>query len=271
MKIYFCALIASLVLLGCSDNHVYINETIDFSDLQFPDPEKEYLLNNKVDTMVFMTKEESLKLFSFDDRADTFKYRIYDLLGRLVEEEEIGFGGYRMHLQYDSLNFLKHKVYFTDFAAVFAPTYNYVKDSLLLYQYWTGNGIDTSIFRFDRQGKLIESEEYSHNDFGSGRFYKSQYFYNSKNQLTKKIAITPIVDMDYFIEYEKDWGELTSTAYITNYHYSENKLDSTITYFYYPSDRSYYHTEKTYYNEKGLRVNTIIKDSLEIRYAYSFK
>jgi len=268
MKIYFCALIASLVLLGCSDN--YVNETIDFSDLSFPDPEREYLLNNKVDTMFFITKEESLKL-AFLKETDTFKYRIYDSLGLLIKEKEFGFGGHTMSLQYDSLNFLKHKRYFTDFLAVFTPTYSYVKDSLLLYQYWTGNGIDTSIFRFDKQGRLIESEEYSHNDCGSGRFYKSQYFYNSKNQLTKKIAITPIIDMDYFIEYEKDWGELTSTAYITNYHYSENKLDSTITCFYYPSDWSYYHTEKTYYDEKGLRTRTIIKDSLEIRYAYSFK
>ena len=155
--------------------------TITLADLKFADIDKEFLSANKVDTTFLISNNVILNL----GESDKFGYRTYDKNGNLLIENIRVLGGHFVLYNYDSIGFVKYKVYDTDFSAQFNPTYKFLADSLLLYQFWTGNDTDTCVFKFDNTGKVVEAIEYANDEHGRGRHYKTVYEYNPSGQLFK--------------------------------------------------------------------------------------
>jgi hypothetical protein len=243
-------------MVGCKQN-----PTIRLSDLKFADIDKEYLTANKVDTTFLITNNEILNLGG----SDTFGYRTYDKNGNLLIERIRQFGGHFVEYEYDSIGFVKYKNYDTDFSAKFKPTYKFLADSLLLYQFWTGNDTDTCIFKFDNSGKVVEAIEYANDDHGRGRHYKTVYEYYPSGLLLKK-TVDLLVSMERQQRYELEYGTGLTTQNITTYFYTVNKLDSTVTTFYFPTHQNQNYNSKTYYNSSGLRNKTVDKDTIITHY-----
>ncbi|MFZ4799067.1 MAG: hypothetical protein ACOYMA_16315 [Bacteroidia bacterium] len=177
------------------------------------------------------------------------------------------FFGHHVAYEYDSIGFVKYKRYVTDFSAQFIPTYKFIADSLLLYQFWIGNDSDTCVFKFDNAGKVIEAIEYANDDHGKGRHFKTVYEYNTSGKLLKK-TVNLLISMDKQQIYELEYRKGLSTQNITNYFYFDNKLKLTVTTFYFPTYQNQNYKSKTYYNNLGLMERTVEKDTIIIHYEH---
>ena len=237
--------------------------TIKLADLKFADIDKEHLAANKIDTTFLISKNEVLNL----GESDTFGYRTYDKNGNLLIERIREFGGHFVEYEYDSIGFVKYKNFSTDFSAKFKPTYKFLADSLLLYQFWTGNDTDTCVFKFDNVGKVVEAIEYANDDHGKGRHYKTVYEYNTSGQILKK-TVNLLVSQERQQRYELEYGTGLTTQNITDYFYSDNKLDSTVTTFYFPTHQYQNYHSKTYYNINGLMKRKVDMDTIITHYEH---
>ncbi|MFI5219246.1 MAG: hypothetical protein ACHQNT_07125 [Bacteroidia bacterium] len=233
------------------------------TDLKFANIEKEHLAANYIDTVFLISENEVLNL----GESDTFGYRTYDKKGNLLIEVIRKFWGHYLEYKYDSIDFVKYKDYNTDFSAKFNSTYMFLADSLLLYQFWTGNDTDTCIFKFDKSGKVIESTEYANDDHGRGWLYKKIYGYNASGQLIKK-TVSLLINQEYQERFELEYGKSVATRNITDYFYAEKKLDSTVTAFYFPSHLNQNYKSISYYNNRGLKDRTVEMDSIMTHYSY---
>jgi hypothetical protein len=247
-----------LLMIGCKQS-----PTFKLVDLKFADFEKEQIAINNIDTTFLISDNQVLNL----GESDTFGYWTYDKNGNLLTERMRMFGGHSVKYEYDSNGFVNFKKYVTDFSAIFKSTYKFLSDSLLLYQFWTGNDSDTCIFKFDKSGKIIEAIEYRNDDHGRGEHFKTVYEYNPSGQLLKK-TIVLLVSRENQNRYELEFGTGLSTKNITNYYYSVNKLDSTITTFYFPSQQNLNYNSKTFYYSNGLRNITVDRDTIITRYEH---
>jgi len=263
-------LVLLVVLNSC---HTVPDEPIiGLEDLDFADVEREYIVANKICTM-FVSADYHHRIRSVSSMRsplDTLAYfYTYDTNGRLLTETGVGLWSHTLRLEYDSIGLVKYRRYFTDFLAEFIPTYEYIQEKRMLYQYWRywdlGIAIDTCFFIFDKKGRIIESEEYEHKDCGQGNHFKTTYTYNSDGKLQNKTE-TILINKDdllYLIEWiKKDWTDAeywlkrNSLIKSTEYYYTNGKIDSTITAnFLFKIEWNY--TSKTYYDHNGLRVRTV--------------
>lgn len=258
MKQYIFITTFFLLFFGCE--HA---PKIKLTDLKFADINKEYLCANQIETTYLISKNKSLNLGG----SDTFGYLSYDKKGTLLNERIREFFGHHVAYEYDSIGFVKYKSYVTDFSAEFIPTYKFIADSLLLYQFWIGSDSDTCVFKFDNAGKVIEVIEYANDDHGKGRHFKTVYEYNTSGKLLKK-TVNLLISMERQQIYELEYRKGLSTQNITNYFYSDNKLKLTVTIFYFPTYPNQNYKSKTYYNNLGLRDRTIEMDTIIIRYEH---
>ena len=257
MKHYAFVLTLLLLSAGCNNP-----PKLKITDLKFGGFEKEHISINKIDTIFLISGNVSMNL----GESDTFGYNTYDKAGNLLIEWRRVFMGHDVEYDYDSNGLVKYKDYGTDFSAKFKPTYKFIADSLLLYQFWTGNDNDTCVFKFDKTGNLIAATEYANNDQGKGKHYKTMYEYNPSGQLIrKKVAL--IVKKEWLQKLELD-GESISTENLTDFFYSGNKPDSAITTFYFPTNAKRNYTSKTFFNSMGIRDTTVTMDTIITRYAY---
>lgn len=245
-------------MIGCKQN-----QTIKLTDLKFADINREYLAANNIDTTFLISSNHVLNL----GESDTFGYRTYDKNGNLLIERIREFGGHLIEYEYDSIGFVKFKNFSTDFSAKFKPTYKFLTDSLLLYQFWTGSDTDTCFFKFDITGKIVEAIEYANDDKGRGFHYKTVYEYSPSGKLFKK-SINFLINTEEQKRYKLMFGKSISSQNITYYYYTNNKIDSTITMYYFPTDQNQNYNSKTYYNASGLKNKTVEKDTIITLYEH---
>lgn len=233
------------------------------SDLKFGDIDKEPIAINNIDTTFLISDNEILNF----GESDTFGYRTYDKEGNLLIERITKLGGHYVEYEYDSIGFVKYKNFSTDFSAKFWSTYKFITDSLMFYQYWTGSDTDTCVFKFNESGKVVQATEYANDDCARGAHTNTIYKYNDSGLLHEK-TVYLLVPKEWEREYELIYGEGLSTKNITNFFYTDKKLDSAITAFYFPKHENQNYNSKTYYNSNGLRNRTVERDSIITSYAY---
>lgn len=234
---------------------------LTISDLQLEQINAETGALKTIDTLYLLSKNQSLNLGG----SDTFGYRLYNGRGQLIKERKRVFFGHQLKLTYDSLGLVSHKSFSTDFTAKFEATYHFDQENNILYQYWKGNDTSTCIFKFDPNGKLVFAATYENNDKGRGAYWHTHFTYNNKNQLIYKKAAL-VYDKAAIDAFEKQFGSNICTQIATDYFYSENKLDSTITSYVYATNSTKNQKEVSYFQANGIPQKTVLNDTLITTY-----
>ncbi|NRD18815.1 hypothetical protein HNV08_02045 [Winogradskyella eckloniae] len=255
-------IILNFSLLSCNDKSLKISELdlLDFNQASILKNDiKKTLLISGFDTALYK-KNDTIEIIEYNRSGKiknvwrkSFMYSIYE------------------EYEYDSLNLEKQKIFFTDFKAIFNFRYEFDSDSLILYKYYTTPSIGISkqdilkpaaIFKFKNHGKIKESSQFQNNDHGKGKKRITKYNYDTKLNIlsTKEILYEPN---------DNDDSSLSSNA-ITDYYYSNKKLDSTLTTISWidRENQKQSYTRKVVYNQKGLALKAITMDSLIIYYRH---
>jgi hypothetical protein len=246
--------ILSMMFVCCS------NKLISLENLTFNDFEKLSIEINNVDTIwgISYSINDSLSI-------DTAMY-IYDIKGNLIEQKTgFGFSSNSTVYKYDNLGLVVSKKFFTDYLAEYKCSYRFFSDSLLLYQYWSGNATDTCVFKFNTAGQNIESKIYE-NSSGKGWLHFITYQFDENNRL-KIIVDSNSIDPKTRKHYEKDFNLQFPIKYITELFYHNSDLDSSITNSYY-TNLKIIERYKTIYSPTGLKKFTITSHSFT-EYSYS--
>jgi len=260
------AFIAVIGLWGCSNEQT---KPLKLSDLKFPDVEKEAIKRNNIDTVFLISKNVLLNLRLFNIVGhDTIGFNNYDAFGNILTEQRKEFDGHFVQFEYDSLGFLKHKIFSTDVELQYKVDYQFNSNNRMFQQFWTYKyHTDTSFYKFDIHGKLISTDESNHATLGV--HMRTKYDYNERNLLITKTDSFLFSRNDSAF-YKLNQGEKANfpVKNITKYHYSGNKIDFTDCTFYFSSNSKKNYTEKTYYDELGLKNKTVLMDTLVTTYIY---
>jgi hypothetical protein len=256
------------LLTGCS------NPKLTVRDLIFPDYERPFVSRHNVDSTIYFGKSPYVKCVfgntvpTWDSAALTnWKFQpvghlCYDSLGRVIENDTERSDRFRYG--YDSLGILNFKdCFYTDIRWLMHSTCKFLPDSLILYQYWTLHSslYYTSRFKFNSQGFLVEEFNDNRNNTGGiTRTTLRSYEYDEDRliNMTERICRNSKVISE-------------STTQI--YYNKSNILDSTV--FYINSDTTAGYSDSkgkykmvTYYDSLGLRIKSVLHDSLEIKYRH---
>lgn len=262
-------LAALLILTSCSDRELTVR------DLVFPDFERLFIQKNNIDSTIYLGKNPHVKWVFGNSIAtwDTvgflnWKFQpvghlCYDSMGRVIKDDTERYDTFRYG--YDSLGILNFRnCQYWDIRWVMNSTYKFSPDSLIMHQYWTlrSDLYYTARFKFNSNGYLIEEfNDDRDNNGGITRTTLRSYEY-AKDRLIK---MTEQIHRN---------SQLVSHSSLDIYYDKDNILDSTV--FYIDSDTidDGYDESKgkykmaTYYDNHGLRVRSILKDTLEIRYRH---
>ncbi len=262
MKSILLLIILTFSLFSCND------KTLKMSELDFLDFNQASILKNDI--------KKTLLISGFDTalykKNDTIEIIEYNKSGNIKNVWRKSFMySINEEYEYDSLNLEKQKIFFTDFKAIFNFRYEFDNDSLILYKYYTKPSIGISkqdiskpaaIFKFKNDGKILESSQYQNNDYGKGKKLTTKYDYDTKsNSLSsKEILYEPSDNED---------SSLSSNA-ITDYYYSNKKLDSTLTTFSWidRENQKQSYLRKVIFDQNGLALKAITMDSLIIYYKH---
>lgn len=252
----FCLIFSAF---GCKQKPL-----LTIQDLKFVNVDKNAISRNHIDTTYLISD-----YFRYNyGMGDTFGYNVYDVKGNLIKEWRYGFMGPPESVYlYDSNNLVIHKDYCTDYWARFDVTYKFVQDSLLLYQYWS-DGYPMNLFWFNENGFLIKSLENMHG--GQASEINSTFEYDPDNKLIRKVENRNVRDYEVLelqlLSDRSSYG--ISTHYITHYFYTGSQMDSLITTYYFPNSPENNYSSRTYYDMRGLRTETILKDSIKTIYLH---
>lgn len=236
---------------------------LSIQDLKFVNIDKNAISRNDIDTTYLISGHP----FYNYGMGDTFGYNVYDVKGNLIREWQYGvMGPPNSRYLYDSIDLVIYKDYSTDFLARYDISYGYAQDSLLLYQYWS-DGAPISLFYFNEKGLQINSIEYEHEDGGSAETI-SEYEYDSYNRLIRKVEKLQSMTSEQLKLREEYYDKGINTHNITNYFYTGTKMDSLITTYYFQNSPENNYTSKTYYDMRGLRTETILKDTIKTIYLH---
>jgi len=120
--------------------------------------------------------------------------------------------GTNQNFEFDSFQFLRKKIYTTDFSAQYSITYLFDNKQRKLYQLWTyGTERDTTVFTFNSSGFVINEKGRMHDDKSRDRTFTKDYLY--KNDTLSKI-ITILTN---------DYKHLSKTE--ENFFYQNGKID----------------------------------------------
>lgn len=259
-KIFLITLL--FLFLGC-----YNDERLKINELNFSDLNQKSILKNKIKKTFLISGFDS-GLYKENDTISIVEYN------RIGKTEKVWRKSLMYSIneeyKYDSLNLETKKIYFTDFKAMFSFRYEFNKDSLVLYKYYTKPSfgfskedftIPAGIFKFNDNGNIVESFEYQNNDYGKGKRLLTKYYYDTSNNLMSKEILYKPSNTD---DIAKDSKE------ITDYYYSNKKLDSATSTFSW-TDRE--NQEQSYtisyiYDDNKLISKSIAMDSLVTYYKH---
>lgn len=255
-------LILIFLLFGCK-----YNENLNISELNFSDLNQVGISKNKI-KKTYLISGYNTPIYN---KNDTIEIIEYNRNGNIKKSWRKSFMySIDKEFEYDSLNLEIHKIHFTDFKAIFNFSYEFNEDSLILYKFYMKPTMGLSeddlskpagVFKFNDKGKILESYHYQNNDYGKGKKLTTKYQYDSLGLLSSKEIIYESSDN------EQPFSKSNS---ITNYHYSNNKIDSTVTVFNWTDnenqEQSY--SSKTLYDNDGLISKYIVKDSLVTYYKH---
>ncbi len=242
-----------LLLLCMFMGFKYKKSTLKITDLQIPNVEKEYIAANNIDTMYSISSNPML---NFGD-SDTFAYHVYDKNGNILYDYFSTLGGSTYTYEYDSLHSLNEHFFGPNYIKLHNIVHKFVEDSLLLYSYYITDYGDSSYFykyQFDSTGRLIFS--FFKNEEGNSI---TNYEYNAIGKLTKKVSNA--ISFKNFLELSKNEKERMIIQITDNYYYSNNIIDSAITY-YTCYDTSFNYTHKKYFDSNGLKIKKVLRDSI---------
>lgn len=234
------------------------------SELDFLDFNQKSVLKNNI--------KKTLLISGFDTaiykKNDTIEIIEYNRSGNIKNVWRKSFMyDINEEYEYDSLNLEKQKIFFSDFKAIFNFRYEFDSDSLILYKYYTetSNGISkqdiskpAAIFKFKKDGKISESFQYQNNDYGKGKKLTTKYNYDTiLNSLSSKEIL-----------YESSDNENLSLN--SKYHYSNKKLDSTLTTFSWidRENKKQSYSRKVIFDQNELALKAITMDSLITHYIH---
>ncbi len=262
MKSVLPLIILTFSLFSCNDN------TLKISELDFLDFNQAIILKNDI-KKTFLISGFDTALYK---KNDTIEIIEYDRSGNIKNVWRKYFMySINEKYEYDSLNLEKQKIFLTDFKAIFNFRYEFDNDSLILYKYYTEPSIGISkqdiskpaaIFKFNNDGKILESSQYQNNDYGKGKKLTTKYDFDTKLNLlsSKEILYEPSDNEDSsFTSNEK-----------TDYYYSDKKLDSTLSTFSWidRENQKQSYSRKVIFNKNGLALKTITMDSLIVYYKH---
>ncbi len=238
------------------------------SELDFSDFNQPSILKNGIKKTI-MISEFDTAIYKKNDTIEIIEYNKNGNIKRVWRKSFM----YSINevYEYDSLNLEKQKIYFTDFKAVFNFRYEFDNKNLKLYKYYLEPSIGISkedfsepagVFKFYDDGKISESIQYENNDYGKGKKLTTKYNYDTKlNSLSsKEILYEPSDNED---------SSLSSNV-ITDYYYSDKKLDSTLTTFSWTDrkNQKQSYSRKVIFDKNGLALKAITMDSLIVYYKH---
>lgn len=248
------------LLFNCSKNKTLKS----YPKLSFSNIEKEYIFKNNI--------KKTFEIIGSDNwhypKLDTIGIYQYNKNGNIKTSRKKAFMYNDLSAyEYDSLQRVIKKFFFTDYEAVFNFRYTYDSENSILKKHYIKPSTSISeedyskpagIFKFDNKGLIYESLEYQNNDYGKGTKRISTFFYDSLNLLIKKETQFELSTIN----------NLTRSS--TNYYYTRKKIDSTISFFnWIDSNRTKQtYSSKTIFNKNGLKTMTIVMDSLITYYKH---
>lgn len=98
--------------------------------------------------------------------------------------------------------------------------------------------------------------------------HQKLYEYDDSQQLSK-LTSKSLNSQRWVFEHEfPQIDRFIATTIITDFFYTDQKLDSTITKYHYSSNPKFNFKSKTIYDENGLRYKTIEKDTIITTYIH---
>lgn len=219
MKINFIIFIF-LSFWSCNSKQLRIE------DLKFNNIEKDFIRINKIQESVISNDSASLPKAKFI-KNEQLNHELfityckegygtgiikYDSNGNIIYHHINEFWGTTQRFEFDSLQLLINKEYFTDFSAEYTIKYHFDNNKNALYQLWTyGSETDTTIFLFNVAGFVTNETGHLHDDNANNRTFSKDYLYK-KDTLYKIITL-----------YQKDYKGLTKTE--ENFYYKKGKIN----------------------------------------------
>lgn len=255
-------LIAIVLFLLTIFNSCNNESKLSIKDLTFGNPERSFIVSNKIDTVLVLRTQNTWKGIEID----TFGFRIYDSTGKLKREVFNIFFGHFLSFTYDSNGLMNYSDYSTDFSLEHRYQNTFYPDSQLL-RYVTHD--DTFYSHFDAKGRIIHSNfiDYEFKELGDRSRCDITYSYNEGRLETVEKRTTGWY-LEKLLTLEKKLGQAVCKGTMTDYFYSNKILDSMIVMHDFGKENNQNYLSKTYYNSKGLREKTIQNDSLTFHYLY---
>lgn len=210
-----------IIAIFCSCN----SKNLRLKDLKFNNIEKDFIRINKIQESVISYDSSSFPKAKFMKNGQLNHELFityckegygtgvikYDSNGNIIYHHINEFWGTTQRFQFDSLQLLINKEYFTDFSAEYTIKYHFDNKKFALYQLWTdGSETDTTIFLFNVAGYVTNETGHLHDDKDRNRTFIKDYFY--KEDTLYKITTL----------YQNDYKELTKTE--ENFYFQKEKL-----------------------------------------------
>lgn len=267
LNIFKIILLFVFVLASCQHD-----TKLRIIDLKFPDYDKEKTALNNIDTTFLLDGSCKCLDPSFSrswNVVDAFTgYMVYDKLGNIVRIQVLNeIAGPTIDYRYNAIGLPIYKHYMTDYDENLNANYVDNLERFELVKLWDRHFKDTCIFKFNSNGLLMQSNGFSDTNRGRFSHFKISYFYYPSGQLFSKHS-----KYIYRPGTQKLWetniGEPIPTSKITRYFYSNNALDSTITFYIYQTNIKWNYKSVTYYKKNGLRLRTIDRDTISTIYLH---
>lgn len=258
-------LLTILFLNSCENSRP--KQEIIFS---YPNPEKEFIKQHGIFKTIFVAINSSV--------TDTIGYESFDSLGFVVKQYSKYEGTAIFSI--DSNGFIQSKEFITDFVASYKTKYKKEDLNALLYWYSSNteikNLLDSTIYTFSSQKKLIHEVGYIHDDQGRGRRYSKSYSYNEKGKLTKIVTLRPYLlnpDLTKIHLKGESIGfispfEPVVPKFIETYFYENGKIAKKQMSFFNDSHSNPFSQIITLYDSAQLKLKTIINDSMQVKYIH---
>tara|TARA_R110002049_G_scaffold180554_5_gene347589 strand:- start:1037 stop:1852 length:816 start_codon:yes stop_codon:yes gene_type:complete len=264
--------IFTLLLLNCQNN-----EQLTINNLKFPDAYRLSIVENNVESVTFRKNIDSYFLY-LDELKDG--KITYDSIGRLISYNMYPFG-HSMKLVYENKNFIKQHSTFSDYNSEEKFKNLFISDSLTMITYYLNSMNDiniplnhiTNYYKFNENGILIFEFQKGQIDFPTHRHQTIEYSYSKDlkvSSLKTNYLLSEEKSKNLQEERPNNWKNYYPKTKYDTFIYNGNKIKQQNTEIQFIIKKPPLHI-KTYYDEQGLKLKSVIQDSIIMNYSYSFR